>query len=88
MEDEETKTLSRSKVVHFSLTIVGVGDCLDEAFFDAVCRLREDPASTIFGEVDWQGDGRSGDFRVVLEDAEPPLADAVMSMFGVEKAEA
>ena len=44
--------------------------------------------STIFGEVDWQGDGRSGDFRVVLEEEEPPLADAVLSMFGVEKAEA
>ena len=86
--DSKTTTTSPSKIVHFRLTIVGVGDCLNEAFFDAVTRLKDDPASTIFGEVDWQGDGRSGDFRVVLEEEEPPLADAVMSMFGVEKAEA
>ena len=56
---------SRSKIVHFSLTIVGVGDCLDEAFLDAVGRLNDDPAATVYGDVEWQGDGQFGDFKVV-----------------------
>ncbi len=85
------KTISRSKIVHFTLTIVGVGGSLDDAFLDAVERLAEDPAATVYGEVDWQGDGSFGDFKVVPapdEEKGETLPEAVLDMFGVEKAEA
>ena len=56
---------SRSSVIHFTLTIVGVGDCLDEAFLDAIERLEEHPAAAVVGDVEWKGDGRLGDFKVI-----------------------
>ena len=87
----DPKTTSRSKIVHFRLTIVGVGESLDEAFLDAVERLEEDPSSTVYGDVEWQGNGSYGDFKVVpldeVDDVES-LPDVVLKMFGVEKAEA
>ena len=87
----DPKTTSRSKIVHFRLTIVGVGESLDEAFLDAVERLEEDPSSAVYGDVEWQGNGSYGDFKVVplddVDDAES-LPDVVLKMFGVEKAEA
>jgi hypothetical protein len=87
----DPKTTSRSKIVHFRLTIVGVGESLDEAFLDAVERLEDDPSSAVYGDVEWQGNGSYGDFKVVpiddVDDVES-LPDVVLKMFGVEKAEA
>ncbi len=87
----DPKTTSRSKIVHFRLTIVGVGESLDEAFLDAVERLEEDPSSTVYGDVEWQGNGSYGDFKIVplgeAEDVES-LPDVVLKMFGVPEAEA
>ena len=81
---------SRSKIVHFSLTIVGVGDCLDEAFLDAVGRLHDDPAATVYGDVEWQGDGQFGDFKVVPapEDDDDKVTQMVANMVCTEEAEA
>tara|TARA_R110000751_G_scaffold74611_3_gene150644 strand:- start:3093 stop:3335 length:243 start_codon:yes stop_codon:yes gene_type:complete len=68
---------SRSSVIHFTLTIVGVGDCLDEAFLDAIERLEEHPAAAISGDVEWKGDGRLGDFKVIPapEDDDEPIPE-------------
>jgi len=79
----DPKTICRSKIVHFTLTIVGVGGSLDEAFLDAVERLEEDPSATVYGDVEWQGDGKFGDFKVVPLDCDDA---AVLSMFGVAEA--
>ena len=79
---------SKGSVVHFSMTIVGVGDCLDSAFLDAIERFSEDPSATIFGEVEWSGDGRFGDFKVAPVKEEDQIPEMVLSMFGAEEAEA
>jgi hypothetical protein len=77
------KTISRSKIIHFTLTISGVGLSLDDAFVDAVSRLGDDPTSAVYGEVEWTGDGRHGDFQVVpIQEDEHGLPAFVYDMFG------
>ena len=61
-----------------------------EAFLDAVGRLNDDPAATVYGDVEWQGDGQFGDFKVVPapEDDDDKVTQMVASMVCTEEAEA
>jgi hypothetical protein len=82
--NQTPKTPFRSRIIHFTLTITGVGVGLDEAFSDAIDRLGDDPSSTVCGDVEWFGDGNTGVSRLVpvTEDGEPVLPDFVYEMFG------
>mgnify|MGYP003654598165 CR=1 FL=1 len=80
------KTTFPSEVVHFTVTVAGVGDSLTEAFSDALGRLYDDPYAAIFGDVEYTARDRSGSLQVCpIEDAPAPI-----SVFpaGVDEAEA
>ncbi len=78
------RTTSPSRIVHFTLTIVGVGDCVDDALSDAINRLYEDPSSAVYGEIEYQhGSSRKGSMRILIE---PTIEGVIVE--GLEEIEA
>ena len=84
--EKQKKTTFPSDVIHFTITVAGVGACIDDAFSDALRRLNDDPYAAIFGEVEYSANTQSGSLQVCRVEDEAMLNAS--RIFGSEEAEA
>lgn len=84
--EKPKKTTFPSEVIHFTMTVAGVGACIDDAFSDALRRLNDDPCAAIYGEVEYAAHTQTGSLQVCPTDDEAMIQAS--KIFGTEEAEA